>query len=171
MNVILCENVENLGEMGRQVQVADGYARNYLIPRKLAVQADSASAKQIEHELRLIKRKEEKRRGELTVVAEKMGELTLEFQMRAGDEDKIFGSVTTAMIADKLTELGYAISRKQIVLEEPIKSLGIFTVKVRLISGIEASVKIWVTGLHEEVTTVVDEEMLAAEASDAAFRE
>ncbi len=171
MNVILCENVENLGEMGNQVHVADGYARNFLIPRKLAVQADSASAKQIEHEMRLIKRKEEKRRGELTQVADQMRDLTLEFQMRAGEEDKIFGSVTTAMIAEKLAEHGFTVSRKQVILEEPIKSLGIFSVKVRLISGIEASVKAWVTGLHEEVTTVVDEEMLAAEASDAAFRE
>jgi len=171
MKVILCENVENLGEMGHQVQVADGYARNYLIPRKLAVQADSASAKQIEHEMRIIKRKEEKRRAELTAVADKMAELTLEFQMRAGEDDKIFGSVTTAMIAEKLGTHGYSVSRKQVVLEEPIKSLGIFSVKVRLLSGIEAHIKVWVTGLHEEVTTVVDEELLAAEASDAAFRE
>ncbi|MCK5863477.1 MAG: 50S ribosomal protein L9 [Candidatus Hydrogenedentes bacterium] len=171
MNVILCENVENLGEMGNQVQVADGYARNYLIPRKLAVLADSASAKQIEHELRIIKRKEVKRRGELTLVADKMSDLTLEFQMRAGGDDKIFGSVTTAMIAARLVEEGFTITRRQVILEEPIKSLGIFTVRVRLLSGIEATVKAWVTGLEEEVTTVVDEEMEAAEASDAAFKD
>ena len=171
MNVILCENVENLGEMGHRVDVADGYARNYLIPRKLAVQADSATAKQIEHEMRLIKRKEEKRRAELTVVADKMRELTLEFQMRAGEEDKIFGSVTTTMIADKLVEQGFDVTRKQVVLEEPIKSLGIYTVKVRLLSGIESSVKVWVTGLHDEVSTAVDEELAAAEASDNAFEE
>ena len=132
MNVILCENVENLGVMGQQVKVADGYARNYLIPRKLAVRADSATAKQIEHELRIIKRREEKQRTALSAVADKMRSLTLEFKMRAGEEDKIFGSVTTAMIAEKLVELGFEVSRKQVVLEDPIKTLGIFAVTVKL---------------------------------------
>lgn len=153
MNVILCENVENLGVMGQQVKVADGYARNYLIPRKLAVRADSATAKQIEHELRIIKRREEKQRATLSSVADKMRSLTLEFKMRAGEEDKIFGSVTTAMIAEKLVELGFEVSRKQVVLEDPIKTLGIFAVTVKLFPGIEAPIKVWVTGLQDEVST------------------
>ncbi len=158
MNVILCENVDNLGEMGQRVDVADGYARNYLIPRKLAVQADSATAKQIDHEMRIIRRKEEKQRAALTAVADKMRDITLSFQMRAGDEDKIFGSVTTAMIAEQLKEEGFDVTRKQVILEEPIKSLGIFSVNVRLLSGIESSVKVWVTGLHDEVTTSAEDE-------------
>ena len=153
MNVILCENVDNLGVMGQQVKVADGYARNYLIPRKLAVQADSATAKQIEHELRIIKRREEKQRAALTVVADKLRAVTLEFKMRAGEEDKIFGSVTTAMIAEQLAEAGYEVTRKQVILEEPIKSLGIFSVTVKLFPGIEAPVKVWVTGLQDEIST------------------
>lgn len=157
MNVILCENVENLGVMGQQVKVADGYARNYLIPRKLAVRADSATAKQIEHELRIIKRREEKQRTALSAVADKLRSLTLEFKMRAGDEDKIFGSVTTAMIAEKLVELGFEVSRKQVVLEDPIKSLGIFAVTVKLFPGIEAPIKVWVTGLQDEVSTSSEE--------------
>ncbi|MFA7691929.1 MAG: 50S ribosomal protein L9 [Candidatus Hydrogenedentes bacterium] len=157
MNVILCENVEHLGVMGEQVRVADGYARNYLIPRKLAVEADSATAKQIEHELRIIKRREEKQRAAFTGVADKMKSLTLEFKMRAGDDDKIFGSVTPAMIVEKLAELGYEIHRKQIVLDEPIKSLGIFAVTVKLFPGIETPVKVWVTGLQDEISTVVEE--------------
>lgn len=156
MNVILCEHIDNLGEMGQRVNVADGYARNYLIPRKLAVQADSATAKQIDHELRIIKKREEKRRSLLTVEADKMRNLTLEFKMRAGDEDKIFGSVTTAMIAEKLQESGFDISRKQILLDDPIKSLGIFSVTVKVYPGIESSVKVWVTGLHDEVSTSTD---------------
>ncbi len=170
MNVILCENIDNLGEMGQRVDVKDGYARNYLIPRKLAVQADSATAKQIEHEMRIIRRREEKRRAELTAVADKMGELTLTIQMRAGEEDKIYGSVTTAMIAEQLKEEGYEVTRRQIILEEPIKSLGIYTVTVRLLSGIETNVKLWVTGLHDEVTTSsdddTDEETETAEAAN-----
>lgn len=153
MNVILCENVENLGSMGQQVKVADGYARNYLIPRKLAVRADSATAKQIEHELRIIKRREEKQRTALSAVADKMRSLTLEFKMRAGEEDKIFGSVTTAMITEKLNEMGFELSRKQVVLEDPIKALGIFSVTVKLFPGIEAPIKVWVTGLQDEVST------------------
>lgn len=157
MNVILCENVENLGVMGQRVKVADGYARNFLIPRKLAVQADSATAKQIEHELRIIKRREEKHRAAFTAIAEKMHSLTLEFKMRAGEEDKIFGSVTTAMIAEKLNEMGFEVSRKQVVLDEPIKSLGIFSVNVKLFPGIESPIKVWVTGLQDEVTTTTEE--------------
>lgn len=158
MNVILCEHVENLGSMGQQVKVADGYARNYLIPRKLAVQADSATAKQIEHELRIIKRKEEKQRAEFAKMAEKLRAITLEFKMRAGEEDKIFGSVTTNMIADQLKEMGFDISRKQVVLDEPIKSLGIFSVMIKLFPGIEAPVKVWVIGLHDEITTSTTQE-------------
>lgn len=154
MNVILCENVDNLGVMGQKVRVADGYARNYLIPRKLAVQADSATAKQIAHELHLIKRREEKRRSALTVVADKMRDQTLEFKVRAGEEDKIFGSVTAAMIADQLNEKGFEVHRKQVLLEDHIKALGIYSVPVRLFPGIESSVKVWVTGLQEEITTV-----------------
>ncbi len=167
MNVILCENIDNLGEMGQRVDVKDGYARNFLIPRKLAVQADSATAKQIEHELRIIRRREEKRRAALTAVADKMRDITLTFQMRAGEEDKIYGSVTTAMIAEQLNEQGYEVTRKQIILDEPIKALGIYTITVRLLSGIEANVKVWVTGLHDEVTTSADDADEASETVEA----
>ncbi|HOV62025.1 MAG TPA: 50S ribosomal protein L9 [Candidatus Hydrogenedentes bacterium] len=153
MNVILCEDVENLGSVGQKVTVADGYARNYLIPRKLAVPVDAASAKQIEHEMRIIRKREERRRAELTALARRIEGLTLEFEMRAGEHDKLFGSVTTAMIAEKLAEAGFEVSRKTIMLEEPIKALGIYSVVVRLAGGIEASVKVWVKGLEGEVTT------------------
>lgn len=153
MNVILCENVENLGTMGNKVQVSDGYARNFLIPRRLAVPADTASAKQIEHELRIIKKREELRRAEMTVVADQMRGITLEFHMRAGEEDKIFGSVTTAMIAEQLAAVGHEVSKKAVVLEEPIKALGIYTVSVKLFTGVETEVKVWVRGLEDEITT------------------
>ena len=159
MNVILCDDVENLGTIGSRVSVADGYARNYLIPRRLAVKVDTASAKQIEHELRIIRKREELKRTELTAAAAKMSGITVEFQMRAGEGDKLFGSVTTQMIAEKLAEAGHSVSRKSIHLEEQIKSLGIFAVPVRFAAGIEAEIKVWVTGLEAEVTTVVDPEM------------
>lgn len=149
MKVILCDDVDNLGEMGQTVKVADGFARNYLIPRKLAVQADSASAKQIEHELAIIKRREEKRRAEQSKFARELEKLTVEIQVRAGEGDKIFGSVTAGHIAEKLAEMGHEVNRKTIVLEEPIKSLGIFKVAVKFPGGIEAQLKVWVTGIEE----------------------
>lgn len=166
MKVILCEDLENLGSVGQTVTVADGYAHNYLIPRKLAVPVDAASAKQIEHELRIIRRREERRRAELTALARQIEGLTLEFEMRAGEHDKLFGSVTTAMIAEKLAEAGFEVSRKAIELEEPIKALGIYTVTIRLAGGIEASVKVWVKGLEGEVTTETAPEDLELEEDD-----
>ncbi len=166
MKIILCDDVEYLGQMGDTVNVADGYARNYLIPRKLAVFAESASAKQIEHEMAIIKRKEEKRRKELTAVAKKLEGLTVEIKMRAGEEDKLFGSVTNALIAEKLAEMGQEVDRKQIKLEEPIKTLGIHTVTVRFPSSIEAQIKVWVTGLNDEVTTAKAEEAPEATEED-----
>ena len=149
MRVILCESISNLGDMGETVKVADGYARNYLIPRKLAVTVESASAKQIEHELSIIKRREEKHLIGLKEYAKKLEGLTVELKARAGEEEKIFGSITSGHIADKLKDMGHEVDRRKIVLEDPIKALGIFTVPIRLASGVEASVKVWVSA--EEV--------------------
>ena len=163
MKVILCEDVSHIGEMGATVTVADGYARNFLIPRKLAVQADSASAKQIEHELRIIGRREEKKREALTKVAKELEALTIEIKARAGEEDRIFGSVTNANIAEKLKEMGRDIDRKMIHIDEPIKALGIYSVAVRLKSGIEASVKVWVTKEETEEEAAAKAEAEAAE--------
>lgn len=150
MKVILSRHVPNLGEMGQTVTVSDGYARNYLIPKKLAVSVDSASAGQIEHEMRMIKKREERVRAHLREIAKKMEALTLEFRMRAGEDEKLFGSVTSAHIADRLQKEGYEVDRKGIRLAEPIKHLGIFLVPVKLGSGIEANVRVWVTPEHEE---------------------
>src|SRR5690606_29934457 len=124
VKVILSENVPNLGEMGETVRVKDGYARNYLFPRNLAVPAESGSAKQIEHEMRMIKKREEKRKIALREVVKQMEALTVEIKARAGEEDKIFGSVTSAMIAEKMKELGHEVDRRSVKLEEPIKALG-----------------------------------------------
>lgn len=153
MKVILCEDVPNIGKMGASVRVADGYARNYLLPRKLAVNADSASAKQIEHEMQIIRRREEKQRAAMTEFARKIEGLTVEIKARAGEEDKLFGSVTNVMVSEKLAEMGHEIDRKQIVLDEPIRSLGIFTVPVHFGHGIEANLKVWVTPIVEEEPT------------------
>ncbi len=152
MKVILSQDVPNVGKMGSEVQVAAGFARNFLLPRKMAVQADSATAKQIQHEMRIIRRREEKQRAVLTEFAKKLESVTVEIKARAGEEEKLFGSVTNVQIAEKLAEMGYEIDRRQITLEEPIRSLGIFSVPVHLASGIEPSVKVWVTPIEEEAT-------------------
>lgn len=165
MKVILCEHVPNLGEMGETVKVADGYARNYLIPRKLAVSLSSASAKQIEHELREIKKREEKVRVQLQGVAKEYEALTVEIKVRAGVDEKLFGSVTSANIAEHLKELGKEVDRKMIQLDEPIKSLGIFTVPVNLGSSVIAKVKVWVT--PEQVAEAEVEQVEEAPAAPA----
>ena len=152
MKVILSENVPNVGKMGATVNVADGFARNFLLPRKLAVRADSATAKQIDHETRIIRKREEKQRAAFTELARTLDQVTIEIQVRSAEEEKIFGSVTTGIIAEKLAELGHTVDRKAIILDEPIKSLGIFAVPVRLSSGIEATIKVWVSPLAEEAT-------------------
>jgi len=125
--------------------VADGYARNFLLPRKLAVSADSASATQIEHDMGIIKVREEKKRANLREYAKQLDKVTVEIKARAGEEDKLFGSVTAAQIADGLKELGHTIDRKNLQLADPIKTLGIFTVPVKLGLGVTAEIKVWVT--------------------------
>ena len=162
MKVILREDVENVGEMGNTVNVAPGYARNFLIPRNLAVASESASAQQIGHEMRLIKRREQTKRAEQAKLAQGLEAVNIEISVRAGENGKIFGSVTTANIAEKLAEAGHDISRKSIILSEPIKSIGEFKVPVKLATGIEASIKITVKGLEEEVV----EEEVVEENSD-----
>ena len=164
MNVILCEDVDNLGFMGDQVKVAGGYARNYLLPRKLAVVADSASAAQIEHEMRIIKKREEKRRVELTEVSKGMAKLSLEFTTKASKEGKLFGAITTLHIANKLKELEYDINRKKIKLAEPIKSLGDHPVTLILGAGVEATINVAVTAEEVEEAEETPAEEASAEA-------
>lgn len=153
MLVILREDVENLGDMGATVKVAAGYARNFLLPNNLAVQADSASAKQIEHELKIIRGRDAKRREELESVAKKLSHVTVEIKMRAGEGDKLFGSVTSSMIAEDLERQGYTVDRKKIKLAQPIKTLGTFEVPVRFATGIEPTVKVWISSDQVEEAT------------------
>jgi large subunit ribosomal protein L9 len=150
MKVILNEDVPNVGKLGATVNVADGFARNFLLPRKLAVRADSATAQQIEHQMRVLRKREEKQRVAFAALAKSLEGVTVEIKARGGEEEKLFGSVTNAQIAEKLAEMGYTIDRKSILLDEPIKALGIYGVPVRLASGIEATIKVWITPIEEE---------------------
>lgn len=143
--IILCEDVENLGSMGDTVSVAPGYARNFLLPRRLAVSADSASAKQIEHEMRIIRKREARRNKELAGVLETLEGVTIEFTAKVGEEGKLYGSITTLHIAQKLAEAGHEIDRKKLILAEPIKSLGEHSVGIRLANGVQGALKVVVT--------------------------
>ncbi len=157
MKIILCEDVDNVGEMGQTVKVSPGYARNFLLPRRLAVAADSASAHQIEHEMRIIRKREEKRRAELAEIAKGMSGIRVAFKAKVGDAGKLFGSITTLHIAQKLEELGHAVSRKKIILAEPIKTLGDHPVVVRLKTGIETKINVIVEADVEAAAPVEQE--------------
>ncbi len=142
MNVILCEDVDNLGSMGDQVKVANGYARNFLLPRQLAVVADSANAKQIEHELRIIRKREVKVRAEMEEVAKTIASVEVKITQKAGENGKLFGSVTSLHIAQALAEQGHEVNRRKIKLSEPIKAVGKYDIILGLSAGVETTIKL-----------------------------
>jgi len=146
MKVILKQNVSSLGKAGDLIKVHDGYARNYLIPKGLATEADEKNIKTFEHEKRNILRKAEKEHKSAEDLALVLANLTLAFSRKVGDQDKIFGSVTTKDIEESLKEKGYSIDRKMIILDDHIKSLGEFKVKIKLTAGVETELKVIVTG-------------------------
>jgi large subunit ribosomal protein L9 len=150
MKVILKETVESLGKAGDILKVADGYARNFLIPRRLAIEASSKSLKTLEQEKKHILQKVEKGKKQAELLVEKINGVTCTISRRIGEQDKLFGSVTTKDIEKSLSDQGIEIDRKTIILEEPIKSLGEFPVKIRLQPGITAEIKIIVVGESQE---------------------
>jgi len=146
MKVILKVDVDSLGKAGEMIKVADGYARNYLIPKGLAVEASNWSMKALEHEKSRIMKKIETERKKAEVMVEKIQGVTCTISRRVGEQDKLFGSVTTKDIESSLIEQGIEIERKMIILEEPIKSLGEFPVKIKFQPGITAEITVTVVG-------------------------
>jgi large subunit ribosomal protein L9 len=146
MKVILKQNVDSLGKAGEAVKVADGYARNYLIPKGLAVEASNWSLKALENEKKQIMQKLETERKKAEVVIERLAGVALSLTRRVGEQDKLFGSVTTKDIEQSLKELGIEIDRRMIILEEPIKTPGEFLAKIRLQPGVMTEVKVTVVG-------------------------
>lgn len=146
MKVILKQKVANLGDVGDVVTVADGYARNYLIPRDMATRADAGKVEQIEHERRMIRAREEKALKDARVLATAINEFSCTISARAGEEGKLFGSVSAADIASALQEAGIDIDRKGVELEEPIKEVGVYSVHINLDRGLTARLKLWVVG-------------------------
>lgn len=144
MKVILRQNIESLGQIGDVVEVKPGYANNYLIPRQFAYIALAGSVKALEEEKKnLAKRKQKELQGAEKLAAD-LEKVSITIPVQVGEEDKIFGSVTTQMIGDALTEKGFEIDKRKIEIEEPIKSLGIYSVGIKLHPSVTAKIKVWV---------------------------
>ena len=142
MKVILKENVDGLGQIGELVNVKPGYARNFLLPRSLALLANTRNIKELEHQKRQLERKLQLVTQQAEVLKQKVEAVKCLFEHRAGEDGKLFGSVTTADIADKLIEAGLEIDRKKIQLAEPIKALGDYEVPVKLQANVTAGIKV-----------------------------
>jgi large subunit ribosomal protein L9 len=144
MKVILKEDVKKLGNMGQIVTVADGFARNYLVPKGLAVEASSKNMKSLEHAHKVIQEKAKKVKESLQDFADRLSKVTLIMKAKAGEEGKLFGSVTSMDIAEQLKSEGIEIDKKKISLEEPIKRLGTYSVDIHLHSDIDAKINLQV---------------------------
>lgn len=144
MKVILKEEVGGLGKAGKIVKVADGYARNFLIPRDLAAAATEDNVRRLEHEKRLIFLRQDKAKREALSLADQLKEAKVTIERQVGEEDRIFGSVTPRDVADSLRQQGFKISRREIRIDENIKKLGVYEAQIKLFSDVTAPVKVWV---------------------------
>lgn len=143
MKVILKEDIKNLGTIGSVINVADGYGRNYLIPRNLAVEANLKNIKRFEHEKRIILKKAEKARKAMEELASRLSAVTLCIEAHAGEDGKLFGSVTTIDIAAALSKQGIEIDKRKITIQdEPIKRLGTYSVHIKLYPEVTATVNL-----------------------------
>jgi len=142
MEVILREDIETLGARGAMVKVADGYARNFLLPKRLAVAATDANRKIVEQEREAYLRREAKLQGEAQDLAQIMSKVVLTFRQRVGENDHLFGSVTAKDIADALEAQKYHVERRRVQLDEPIRTLGEHTVTVRLHRDVTTEIKV-----------------------------
>ncbi|MBP1653640.1 MAG: Ribosomal protein [Bacteroidetes bacterium] len=147
MKIILRKEHEKLGAAGSVVEVKDGYARNYLIPRGIAYPADAGSMRALEEEKRQQSRRDSRELHTSEKLAHEIEKISLTLKMKVGEDEKLFGSVTSQMIAEGLKEKGLEIDKRIIELEEPIKALGIYTVDVKLHQNVTGKLKVWV--VHE----------------------
>jgi large subunit ribosomal protein L9 len=144
VKVILRQNLDQLGQIGDVIEVKDGYARNFLIPKKIAYPATEGYLKTLEEEKRQLARRQQKELRSAEKLAADLEKVSLTIPMKVGEEDKLFGAVTPQMIAEHLAEKGFEIDKKKIEIEEQIKATGVFTVNVRLHTNIIAKLKVWV---------------------------
>jgi len=144
MEIILQEDVENLGQIGEVVKVRDGFARNYLLPRGLALEANRRNLRVLEHQKRLVAAKKERALSQAQTLGAQLAALTVVVTARAGEEDRLFGSVTNLDIEKALKAQGVEVDRKKILLAEPLKQLGTYTVPVQLSGGVRGNVTVQV---------------------------
>ncbi|MCS7053060.1 MAG: 50S ribosomal protein L9 [Ignavibacterium sp.] len=144
MKVILRKDIEQLGKVGQVIDVKDGYAINYLIPRGLAYVAVEGNLKALEEEKKVIEKRNLQELKNAQQLAADLEKISITIPVQVGEEDKIFGTVTTQMIADSLSEKGYQIDKRKIELEEAIKTLGIYTASIKLHPNVTAKIKVWV---------------------------
>lgn len=147
MKVILKQDVKKLGKKGDVVEVAEGYARNYLLPRGLAVEASAGNLKTLQKQKEAEQRRREEEKAEALRIAEKLKEITVVVHGKAGENGRLFGSVTAKDVAETLArDFGIKIDRRKMQLEEPIKAVGVYYIPVRLHAEVEATVKVHVNG-------------------------
>ena len=173
MKVILREEVENLGDLGDLVEVANGYGRNYLIPQGLAVQASTRNVKAMEHEKRLQAQRLHKLKGAAEEFAARLEKLSLRLKKKVGEGDRLYGSVTSQEIAEAVLAAGEKVHRQKIQLEAPIKALGVFKVPVKVHPDVTAELSVTVEGekVQADETAPADPAETSAEKAPAAEAE
>lgn len=144
MKIILKEDIEHLGQRGKVVNVKDGYARNFLIPKGLAMSYTTGAVKVLDQEKRKYELKQVKLKDEALTIAEKMKDLSFTIPKRVGENDALFGSVTTTDIADLLEKEGFIMDKRKILLPEPIKKVGTYDISIRLHKEVHPTVKVLV---------------------------
>jgi len=144
MKVILRQNFEPLGQIGDIVEVKNGYALNYLLPRKIAYAALKGNLRALEEEKKTVAKKSEQELRDAEAIAVELEKTSITIPVQVGEEDKIFGTVTTQMIADALSEKSFKIDKRKVELEEQIKTLGIYSVNIKLHPRVSSKIKVWV---------------------------
>lgn len=150
MKVILKDDIKDLGACGGVVEVKGGYARNFLIPRNLAVAATPGNLKSIDEIKKQKSFRDNKKKKTAEKLKDKMEKISITANVQVGEEDKVFGSVTTSNVASLMKDEGFDIDRRMIQLDEPIKALGVYTIPIKLEKDIVANVKLWVVKKEEE---------------------
>ncbi|MCK4632329.1 MAG: 50S ribosomal protein L9 [candidate division Zixibacteria bacterium] len=144
MKVILREDIEDLGQAGEVIEVKSGYGRNFLFPRNMAIPATKANLKAIGEVSRQKDQRERKNRREADKIKESIEKLSISTEVQVGEEDKLFGSVTNADVAKLLDAEGVIVDKRAVLMEEPIKALGVYTIPVKIAKDVTADLKLWV---------------------------
>ena len=144
MEIILLERIGKLGQMGDVVKVKDGYARNFLIPKRIAMKYSRSSLRILEEEKKIKETRKNKEMEAAEQLSNLLRKVSLTASVKVGEEDRVFGTVTSQDIVNLLKEKGFDIDKKKILLEDPIKALGIYTIKIKVHPQVETSVKLWV---------------------------